>query len=435
MRVVTRPLRLLYVVDSLGLGGANQTTVTLAAAMRARGHDVSLASADGPLRETLERAGVAWVPVSTAVRHPDLPTVRRLVETLRGCSPDLVCPNGFDCTVETLPAAMRCGTPVFPTYGGLFTPAFPHPWLPRVNVFSWELAEDLVRRFGWERATFRNLIARIDGSRFHPGIDGAAMRRTLGVAPEAPLLVMVCRHDLTKLQGVLTLIDAAPGLREALPGLRIALFGDGDGHALVLERSAALGELVTAPGSTRQTAEAFAAADLVVANGARSALEAMACARPVLSVGPNGFCGLIAASNVEGFRRFNFDKGRLAGNPIGEASQLVRVARRLLLDRELYRGACEFSATYSREHLVIQTRAEDYEAAYREVIADPWPRSGDRRRVWLRWGSALWRSHAHRLGRRLGRERRGPAAYDRLQPPPPGLDPQWNTGVPDAAPS
>jgi glycosyltransferase involved in cell wall biosynthesis len=431
-------LRLLYYVESLGLGGANQTTLTVAAEMKKRGHDVFFASEEGPLAAKLADAGIPHIRIKTKVRHPSPRASWILFRAIQEHDIDLFCPNGFDCTMDAIPAALLAGKPVLPTWGGLLTPPFPHPWLPNVNIFSMELAADLRRRFGWSHGTIHNLIARIDGKQFNPRIDGQPFRKELGVDPHQPLVLMVCRQDTTKLQGVLTLLDAATGIRSAIPKVRIALMGDGDRRDRILARIREIhdevGEqFVLAPGSTPDAPAAFSAADLVVANGARSALEAMACGKPVVSAGPNGFCGALSPTTIEGFRRYNFDKGRLAGNPLGSRENLVQAARRILGDDELRRSLGEFSLSYAEEHLLIQSAASKYEDMYRQAVADPWAGRWSMLRAASDYMVVLVKYYAY-LYRRRVRRRAGEDTsvdFDELLAPTQGLDPEWLMGLPD----
>lgn len=422
-----RPLRLLYYVESLGLGGANQTTLTVAREMKRRGHHVLFASDDGPLQTLLDEAGIEHLRIRTRVRHPSRAAARILARRAVADDVDLLLPNGFDCTLDAVLAGLHARRPLFPTYGGMTVLPYPHPRLPRVNLFSEELLADLVQRHGWNRRGTYNLIARIDAERFHPGVSGDALRREWGLEGNGPVLATVCRHDALKLGGVRTLLDAALDLRAAVPGIRILLVGDGSGHDTVRRRvdeihSHAGDAFVHLPGSSRRTPEVFALADLVVANGARSALEGMACGRAVLSVGPNGYCGAFTPESIAGFRRFNFDKGRLADNPLASTANLVRDVKRLLGEADLLARLERFSIDYAREHLTIQGAASRYEAAYREAIADP-PLPALAMRI--HWWATVARYYRHRLLRRASAGRNAP---DALAPPPPGVDPEWERG-------
>jgi len=371
--------------------------------------------------------------VTTDVRDPSLAAARQLMSAIRRFEITLLCPNGFGCTLDAVPAGLLTGCPVLPTYGGMFNLPYPPPRLPLVNVFSHELMVDLVERYGWNRESFRHVIARIDRKRFSPEVSGAALRTDLGISGDHKVLVMVCRHDRLKRDGVLTLLGAAEEIHRREPRTRIVLFGDGNAHAEILAKIEEIHRLAGArfiltPGSSQRTAEAFAMADLVVANGARSALEGMACARPVISVGPNGFCGVLSEETIEGFRRFNFDKGRLSGNPLAAREILVDCALRLLADETLRRDLGRFSERYAREHLVIQTAAPAYERLYGEALAY-WPAGRIARLgVFADWLATVFRFYAVLARRRFGFISEPPP--EEPATPPPTLDPDWRLGLP-----
>ncbi|MDH3627301.1 MAG: glycosyltransferase [Acidobacteriota bacterium] len=429
-----RKLRLLYYVECLGVGGAFQTTVTVAREMKERGHEVVFVSKGGPLRKLLDESRITHIEVDTDVRHPSPTIVSKLVETTNRFKIDLLCPNGFDCTLDAVAAGIWTDRPLVPTYGGMFNLPYPHPRLPIVNAFSFEQMADLVERYGWKREIFRNMIARIDGKRFSSSVTGQALRRELGIREGAPVLVTICRHDRLKLKGLISLLEAAEEIHRSLPDARLVLYGDGNSHEEVLERirqvHRSVGvEFVLAPGSTNRTAEAFAMADIVLANGARSALEGMAVGRPVVSLGPNGFCGVMTPDTIEGFRRFNFDKGRLAGNPIGDYKNLVASLSRLLRDDKLRKRLAAFSLDYADKNLIIQSVGHEYETMYREGIEIGWGGGLGRLQVFTNWLGVVGHYYGYKLFRR-GRAGQCDSGHGGLAPPPVSVDPDWGTGLP-----
>ena len=171
--------------------------------------------------------------------------------------------------------------------------------------------------------------------------------------------------------------------------------------------------------------------DVVIANGARSALEGMACSRPIVSVGSNGFCGVFQQRSIESFRRFNFDKGRLSGNPLGSREHLVAAAVRLLNDKRLRQRLGDFSREYAEAELIVQEAAARYEAWYEQAIQDPWGGATGRLKVGRRWLDAVVRYYAYRIGRRFQRDT--PVPGSTLAPPPAGLDPDWESGLLEAS--
>jgi hypothetical protein len=155
----------------------------------------------------------------------------------------------------------------------------------------------------------------------------------------------------------------------------------------------------------------------------------------VVSVGPNGFCGALSEATIEGFRRFNFDKGRLAGNPIGGSAHLVEAVRRILGDDVLLGRLREFSLAYAKEHLLVQSAGAKYEDLYHRAVANPWPGAWSWLRAALNWTVVLVKYYAY-LYRRRTRRRAGEDTsldFDKLIPPPERVDPDWRTGLPGEA--
>jgi phosphatidyl-myo-inositol dimannoside synthase len=65
----------------------------------------------------------------------------------------------------------------------------------------------------------------VDRSRFHPGCGGEAVRRGLGIAPDAP--VVVCVGRLVRRKGQDTLVRIWPEVVARFPGAVLLLVGDG----------------------------------------------------------------------------------------------------------------------------------------------------------------------------------------------------------------
>lgn len=84
-------------------------------------------------------------------------------------------------------------------------------------------------------AMVRRLAPAVDVTRFHPSVDGSALREQWGLT-DAP--VVACISRLVPRKGQDRLIQAWPAVRQRIPGARLLIVGDGP-HRKDLERLAA----------------------------------------------------------------------------------------------------------------------------------------------------------------------------------------------------
>ena len=234
---------------------------------------------------------------------------RRVIEYLRASRADAVHCHGFDRIL--VEGAVSLGVPVvLHLHGYPFLPqAYPpnthaarldlgYEWrlLSRIIAVSRDVARSL-ESLGVPSRMVTTIHNGIDGERFDPARrDGSAFRRSLGLAPQTPLLVSVGRLDANRRLEVL--LTAFQKVLRRFPEARLALVGEPsfESYAGILERVIAVLRLerkVLLPGPREDVADVLAAADVVV--NARSldpfplsVIEAMAMARPIVAVGDGG---------------------------------------------------------------------------------------------------------------------------------------------------
>jgi phosphatidylinositol alpha-1,6-mannosyltransferase len=99
------------------------------------------------------------------------------------------------------------------------------------------------------RTRMRRLSPGVDTARFHPGCGGAEVRRRLGIATDAP--VVVCTARMVRRKGQDTLVRAWPAVLRERPDAVLLLVGDGPDRRRLerLVRSTGVGENVVLAGS------------------------------------------------------------------------------------------------------------------------------------------------------------------------------------------
>jgi glycosyltransferase involved in cell wall biosynthesis len=298
-------------------GGGEKWLVTVGAALRARGHAITIAGRPGSrLLRAAEEAGIPIAPVHFR-GDLDPRTLLRVRALIAELDFDLIL-NTFDKEARVSGLAARSlgprrrvrvlcrkGLPLLEdnwryrlTYGhfvdGILTPAGSirrrlereHPWL-RVPI------EVLPNGVDLERFPFRAARAPAPDPRWPP------------VALGMPRVVHLAR--LSGQKGHRVLLEAVARLQPAFPGARYVLVGDGaEAPAIEAERARlALEPVVFLAGHRTDTAAVLAAADIVVLPSLEEGfpnvlLEAMATGRPVVASAV-GDCAAIVRDGETGY--------------------------------------------------------------------------------------------------------------------------------------
>ena len=133
----------------------------------------------------------------------------------------------------------------------------------------------------------------VDVERYTQAVDRNAVRASIGVAPEAPLAIVVAK--LMTQKGHAVLLDALPGVLDRVAGLRVVLVGEGELRGALEARVAGAGlqGSVTFAGNRGDIPQLLAASDLFVLPSLweglpMALLEAMASGLPVVATAVSG---------------------------------------------------------------------------------------------------------------------------------------------------
>lgn len=295
------PLRLLWLIDSLTVGGAESLAVSFARAARRRNIQLTVCArttVDGnALEGELRAAGVAFENLR-ARNLRDVQAFRRLLALIRERRIDLVHAHLTYANIWGVVAGRVTGVPAIATL---------HVAPPR-NAGLREAVRQRILRVSLNRLAKRiivvsNALANVYASAgyspaklavVHNGIEtavvrsGAASRESLGI-PHRDFLV-AAMAVLRPGKGIDVLLDSIAHLGTRVPSLRLLIIGDGPERAALVERSRRLGidDRVTWAGFRRDTGALLAASDLFVHPTLADAfptavLEAMAAGRAVVA--------------------------------------------------------------------------------------------------------------------------------------------------------
>jgi glycosyltransferase involved in cell wall biosynthesis len=346
-------MRVLTVIPGLSTdGGAERSLVVTAAGLLERGyqlHLVVLSDRQG-LVPALERMGAVIHDLSG---HGALSNARNLRRLIRQVRPDVVHASLFDATLAAQIASIGSGVPVLVTLANT-SYGEPEAGEPDMNRWKLRLVEILETVLGrvsrsWYHAV-TPAVAQITGAalRVPPGrvlvgergrdperFAGASAGQLgapegLDVPPDAEMVLAVGRQDRQK--GYEHLIAEFDRLASTHPEARLVIAGrEGSASARMkaaLESTRNAGS-VHLLGHRDDIAELMARADVVVCaswrEGAAGALiEAMACARPIVSVDIAGLDGVL----VDEVNAIVVPRDRLAEG-IGRVLDDAELARRI----------------------------------------------------------------------------------------------------------
>lgn len=300
----TPNLTLLQVVPELETGGAEQTTVDVAAAVVAAGGRALVASRGGRMAEALARAGGELVAMPVHSKNPliILANTERLERLIRREGVDVVHVRSRAPAFSALTAARRAGAATVATYHGVYNAR--SPWKRWYNgvmtrgdlviANSEYTRAHLVREHKVDAARVVAIPRGVDLARFDPDAVSvertAAVRTQFGLPPFEPRPVFLLAGRLTRWKGQRLAIDAlaASGVDAVL-----VLAGDAQGREDYVEElhaaAAPLGDRVRLAGHCADMPAAYLACDVALAPSlepeafGRTAVEPQAMGRPVLA--------------------------------------------------------------------------------------------------------------------------------------------------------
>lgn len=309
-------MRVLQIIPELETGGAERTTVDVAAALIAAGHSAHVATARGRLIGALNAMGatVHILPVDRKNPLMMLHTAMQLAQLIRRAGIDIVHARSRACAWPALWAARWTGTPFVTTYHGIYNAKsglkrWYNGVMARGDIVianSQYTADHLIAAHGTDPARVRVIPRGVDLATFDPATvtpERMAALRTAWGMPDQPGFVILCPGRLTRWKGQTTLIDAAADLPWPFT---LVLVGSAQGRTgFEAELNAQIKRLgltdrVRIAGHCDDMAAAYALADVVVCPSlepeafGRTAAEAGAMGKPVIASAHGGALEVIA---------------------------------------------------------------------------------------------------------------------------------------------
>jgi glycosyltransferase involved in cell wall biosynthesis len=308
---------LLQVTPELETGGAEQTTLDVAAAVVRAGGRSLVASRGGRMAARLEASGARLLSMPVNSKNPlvIVDNARRLAGVIRREKVSVVHARSRAPAISALWAARATGTPFVTTYHGVYNARtalkrFYNSVMTRGDLVIANSAythDQVLAKYAIDPKRVVTIPRGVDLERFDPGqvaddrVD--LLRSVWGVAADDPRTKFLLGGRLTRWKGQAVLIEAAARLKAAGEDRFLVLMAGDDqgraGYRQELERAIAahgLGDNVKLVGHCGDMPAAYLLADLACAPSldpepfGRTAVEPQAMGRPVLAADHGAAC-------------------------------------------------------------------------------------------------------------------------------------------------
>ena len=304
------PRRILYLVETLEVGGTERQMVETALQLRGRGHElvVGCLRAQGPLLEVLQQASIEIVEFPRGTKlfsFQGFFQLLRLATFLRRGSFDVLHAHDLPANLVGVPAGWLAGTPIIISSRRYLADLdWCSTWKNRiisaiyrlshyVVVNSNVICDLLVRRDGVKKEKIRVLYNAVNAERFANCRHNS--REILGAEGERSKRIAVVANMHCRVKGHACLLAAAEKICREFPEVRFVLIGDGRERPALEEqaRVAGLRQNFLFLGARKDVPELLSCCDMSVLPSEsegmpNSVLEAMAAGLAMVATSVGG---------------------------------------------------------------------------------------------------------------------------------------------------
>ncbi|MEI8176233.1 MAG: glycosyltransferase family 4 protein [Candidatus Omnitrophota bacterium] len=365
-------MNILLVTTHLRMGGVSIYVVTLAQALKRRGHAVTVVSAGGELVKRLEREGVthcyADIDTKSELDPRIFAAAYRLFWLIREKNVDIVHTNTRVTQVMGELLARATGATHLSTCHGFFKPRFGRRlfgcWGTKVIAISDAVREHLVNDFRIRKSRIEMINNGIDlanSRRVYLPHEKKVIRKEMELA-DGPVVGIIAR--LSSVKGHRYLVMAMRKVIDQIPAAQLLIIGEGpEGEELKgMVKDLKLEKSVIFAKTVLDTRGALAVMDVFVLPSIHEGLglallEALSCAVPVVASDTGGIYSIVKDNST----------GLLA--PPRDSAALAAAILRLLNDRVLAGRLAAAGKDLVYERFSIDDMTTKVEAVYREVRA------------------------------------------------------------------
>ncbi len=302
-------MKILMATMQLDIGGAETHIVELSKALARKGIEIIVASKGGAYVAELEDSGIRHFNVPLGSKNPcDLWNAYKILEQIITDEKiDVVHAHaripGFVCGLLQKKLKFRFVTTAHWVFSTKFPLKLLTNWGDRSLAVSDDIKQYLIDNYGIDGENIRVTINGIDTDKFSDSIDYSDIAKEFEFGENRTRIIYVSRMDVDRSLAAHKLIEAVPSLYAQIPNLEVVIVGGGnDFEPIKAEANATntqLGSRIIITTGPRIDINKFAASGDVFVGVSRAALEAMACKKPSVIAGNEGYIGIFDKDKLE----------------------------------------------------------------------------------------------------------------------------------------
>jgi len=367
-------MRILLLTTHLNIGGISTYTVSLAKALKLKGHEIFVASCGGMLVPELTISGISHINISISTKSELNPKVFKAIfeisKIVKRLGIDIVHSQTRIAQVTGFFVSKLCGIPLVTTCHGFFHRnigrAILPSWGEKVIAISDAVNENLINYFGVDKSGVTLIYNGIDVKKFLKDFseeEKTRLRDKFGIKKGYSVIGMIARFTPDKGHDVL--LYALYKILKKKPDVQLMFVGDGDKKQDIIELSQRLdlSDNVVFVKPQINTVNALAVMDVFMFTPKRREglglvlLEALASGKPIVATDVGGVSNVVE-NDVNGF--------------LVEPSRpelLVEPVLRLLKDKAVYARMAASGKEIVIKKFSINGMTDRTEEVYREVVS------------------------------------------------------------------
>lgn len=367
-------MRILLVTMAMDIGGAETHILELAKELKRRGNEIFVASNGGKYVEELQKDGIEhiWAPLHNKNPKNMIKSYKILKRVIIEKKIDLVHSHtrisSFICGI----LKSKLDFPFVTTAHWTFkvTPVFKlmSNWGENVIAVSEDIKEYLIKNYKINPENIFVTVNGIDTDKFSKDTKYDDIVKEFSMNENSNRIVYISRMDESRALVAKHLVNIAEKLNDKIENLEIVIVGGGDVfeeiNSKAININEKLGKRLIIMTNARTDINKFAVAGDICVGVSRAALEMMACEKPIIIAGNEGYIGIFDETKLEKAIETNFCcRGLEMSNEELLYNDILK-----LVNTENKAEMGKYNREVVKKYYSIEKMVNDCECAYKKTL-------------------------------------------------------------------